>query len=193
MSVRLLLGLPPDLRPQAAALYWQAFGGKLGRVMGPEARAMAYLQRVIRDDHVIVALDGDRLLGLAGFRTPKGSFAVGDAADLAAIYGSFGALWRGALMRHLASEIDNENFLLDGLCVRADQRGRGLGTALMGAIAAEARLRLYPAVRLDVVETNTRAQALYIRLGFRQTKRQEIGWLGLFFGFSAAITMVKPV
>ena len=41
-------------RPQ---LYWQAFGGKLGRVLGPDARALAFLERVIREDHVIVALE----------------------------------------------------------------------------------------------------------------------------------------
>ncbi len=191
--IALQLGLPPALRPQAAALYWQAFGAKLGRVMGPEPRALAYLQRVIRDDHVIIAREDDMLLGLAGFRTPFGSFAVGERADLAAIYGPWGGAWRGMLMRRLASEVDNENFLLDGLCVRADRRGEGLGTALMGAIAAEARLRDYPAIRLDVVDSNTRARALYARLGYRETKSQSIGWLRPIFGFSAAVTMVRQL
>ena len=193
MSAHLQLGLPPALRPQAAALYWQAFGGKLGRVMGPETRALAYLERVIREDHVIVALEGDRLLGFAGFRTPEGSFAVGEEADLVAIYGRWGGAWRGALMRHLSSEVDNVNFLLDGLCVAQGHRSQGLGRALMGAIAAEARLRGYPGVRLDVVRENTRARALYARLGYHETKTQGIGWLRPFFGFSAAVTMVRQL
>ena len=30
MTVSIRRGLPPALRPQAAQLYWQAFGGKLG-------------------------------------------------------------------------------------------------------------------------------------------------------------------
>ena len=52
-KVSLHCGLPETLRPQAARLYWQAFGGKLGLVLGPEARALRFLERVIRGDHVI--------------------------------------------------------------------------------------------------------------------------------------------
>ena len=43
-------GLPDHLRAEAAALYWQAFGGKLGRVLGPEEAALRFLTRVIRAD-----------------------------------------------------------------------------------------------------------------------------------------------
>ncbi len=41
VTVTLQTGLPEHLRAEAARLYWQAFGGKLGLVMGPEARAPA--------------------------------------------------------------------------------------------------------------------------------------------------------
>ena len=54
MRVTIRHGLPEHLRPDAAALYWQAFGGKLGRVMGPNQRALRFLQRVIRADHAII-------------------------------------------------------------------------------------------------------------------------------------------
>ena len=191
--MRVQLGLPDALRPAAAGLYWEAFGAKLGRVMGPEARALSYLTRIMRADHVLVALEGDRLLGLAGFRTPEASFAVGGPEDLAAVYGVVGGAWRGWLMARLASEVDNENFLLDGLCVAPEARGQGVGTALMAAIAAEARARDYPGVRLDVVEDNRRARALYRRLGYDEVRRQGIGWLAPIFGFSGAVTMVKRI
>lgn len=187
-------GLPDALIPEAASLYWQAFGGKLGLVMGPESRALRYLARVIRTDHVIIALSDDgRLLGLAGFKTPQGSFASGGPADLRASYGIFGGTWRARLLGWLSSEVDNENFLLDGLCVDSELRGLGIGSALMDAICVEARHRGYPAVRLDVVDSNWRAQALYRRLGFVTTHQQGIGLLRLFFGFASATTMVKPV
>ena len=39
----------------------RGFGGKLGRVMGPEAKALAYLERVIQADHVIIALEGEAM------------------------------------------------------------------------------------------------------------------------------------
>lgn len=190
----LQLGLPEQLRHAAARLYWQAFGGKLGFVMGPEVRALRYLEQVIRADHVLIALSDDgRLLGLAGFKTPKASFAAGGAADLRASYGTFGGSWRARLLEWLSQEIDNENFLLDGLCVAPECRGQGLGTALMAAVYAEARLRGYASVRLDVVDSNWRAQALYRRLGFVETQRQNIGILRHVFGFDFTITMVRAV
>lgn len=193
-AFRLQLGLPPDQREAAARLYWQAFGGKLGRIMGPRPRALRYLCQVIRADHVIVALSqDDRLLGLAGFKTPRGSFAAGGAAEMAAVYGAFGSLWRSQLLAWLADEVDNENFLLDGLCVGAESRGQGIGSALMAAIAAEAQLRGYSGVRLDVIDSNRRARALYRRLGYAEIRQHDIGLLRHVFGFRAAVTMVRQL
>ena len=87
--MQLNLGLEKRHRPAAARLYWEAFGGKLGRVMGPDARALAYLERIIRADHVISVTAGGELLGIAGFKSPRGGFADGDWADLRAIYDGF--------------------------------------------------------------------------------------------------------
>lgn len=193
-GVTLQLGLPDHLRPDAARLYWQAFGSKLGKVMGPEPRALRFLVRVIRADQVITALGPQgQLLGIAGFKTPRAGFASGQADDLDAIYGPIGALWRKTVLGWLSDDVDNDRFLLDGLCVDEPARGQGLGSALLNAICAEARLRGYPAVRLDVIDRNTRAIALYERLGFRVTGRQDIGLLRHVFSFSAALTMVRDL
>ena len=187
-------GLPEHLRPDAARLYWQAFGGKLGRVMGPEPRAMLFLHRVIRTDQVIVAISPEgQLLGIAGFKTQAGSFASGQPADLTAIYGPLGAWWRRMVLGLLSDGVDNDRFLLDGLCVDTPCRSMGLGSALLEAICTEAKTRGYHAVRLDVIDTNWRAIALYKRLGFQITARQNIGLLSHFFGFKSALTMVRSL
>lgn len=194
MRVTIRHGLPEHLRPDAVALYWQAFGGKLGRVMGPNQRALRFLQRVIRADHALVALDAEgQLLGLAGFKTPAGSFAGGTTGDLRAIYGWSGLLWRLPLLALLSREVDNDRFLLDGICVAPAARGLGIGSALMTAIEAEAQSRGYAYVRLDVVDSNWRAKALYERLGYLAIKTDHLGLLRHAFGFDAAVTMVKPV
>lgn len=193
-DVTILQGLPNSQRAEAAVLYWQAFGGKLGRVMGPAPRAHAYLTRVIRNDHVIVARNGEgRLLGLAGFQSPQGNFAGGSWQDMRAIYGLAGMLWRAPLLAMLTREVDNERFLIDGLCVAASARGLGIGTALMTAIEDEARACGYAHVRLDVVDRNWRARALYERLGYNAIKTDSIGLLRHVFGFAATVTMVKPL
>lgn len=192
MHVR--LGLPEHLKPQAAVLYWQAFGGKLGRVMGPEARAHAFLLRVLRADHCICALSDDgQLLGIAGFKSWQGSFAGGAPEDLRAVYGWLGAGWRGALLRLLQSEIDNDRFLIDGLCVAREARGHGVGSALVAALMAEATARGYRAIRLEVIDTNIRARALYERLGFAAWRVETLGPLRHVFGFSRAVTMVRAL
>ena len=193
MSLRVEIGLPEALRRDAAHLYWQAFGGKLGAVLGPDASALRFLERVIRLDQVIVARDGDQLLGLAGFKTPQGSFAGGSPADMRAVYGRIGAFWRMALIGLLSRDIDNDRFLLDGICVAPQRRGQGIGAALMAEIAAEAARRGYSAVRLDVVDDNFRARALYERLGFRAVKQQRLGPLRHIFGFAVATTMVREL
>lgn len=190
--MRIAHGLPPDLREAAARLYWQAFGPKLGRVLGPEARAYRFLDRVIRLDHAIVALEDGRLLGLVGFKTPAAAFAEGRLADLWAVYGP-GAVWRAGVLQLLSREIDNDRFLMDGLCVVPEARGRGVGTALLDAIADEGRMRGYRALRLDVVDSNPRARALYEREGFRAIRTTAIGPLRLIFGFRATTTMVRDL
>jgi ribosomal protein S18 acetylase RimI-like enzyme len=187
-------GLPDGLRDAAARLYWQAFGPKLGRVLGPEARALAFLDRTIRADHCLCAVTPDGgLLGLAGFKTPQGAFAGGGFPDLAAVYGPAGAAWRASVLWALSREVDNDRFLMDGLCVDPAARGAGVGTALIEALCAEGRARHYTALRLDVIDTNLRARALYERLGFTATRTVPMGPLGLIFGFQAATTMVRPL
>ena len=194
MGVTIFSGLHTHLRPQAARIYWEAFGGKLGRVLGPEPRALAFFERVIRADLCLAALD-DRgaLIGVAGFKTPAGSFAGGSWADLIAIYGPIGGRWRGWLLWTLNREVDNDRFLVDGICVAQPHRGKGIGTLLLTALYAEAVARGYQSIRLDVVDTNLRARALYERQGFVATRTETLGLMRHLFGFAAATTMVRPL
>jgi ribosomal protein S18 acetylase RimI-like enzyme len=186
--------LPDHLRPQAAALYWQAFGGKLGRVLGPDERALSFLQRVMRGDHCLYVMDVDGdLIGIAGFKSPKGSFASGETHDMRAIYGPAGAAWRGIALRLLQTEVDNDRFLIDGICVAQAHRGQGVGSALLHALMAEGRARGYGSIRLEVVDTNIRARALYERMGFAPWRHETIGPLRHLFGFSRAITMIRAL
>ncbi len=194
MQVSYHFGLPHSQRAAAADLYWQAFGGKLGAVMGPEPRALAFLMRVLRGDHAVVALDGSgNLLGMAGFKSPLGGFAGGDPSDIRAIYGRLGALWRLPLLWMLESDVDNDRFLIDGVCVQREVRSLGIGAGLLGHLEAEARRRGYGQIRLDVIDSNFRAKALYVRLGYKAVKSADIGILRLVFGFQSSTTMVKQL
>ncbi|TDQ63357.1 GNAT family N-acetyltransferase [Phaeovulum veldkampii] len=185
-------GLAPDQRAAAAALYWLAFGGKLGRVMGPAPRALAFIERVIAADHVLVAVGPQgTLLGVAGFRTWEGAFVGGGLGDLVAVYGPFGGLWRSACLSVLARETVAHGFIVDGIAVRPDHRGAGIGAALIEALCTEARARGHAEMRLDVVEENIRARALYERLGFAVRRRISSRLTRLLFDFHGTFVMVR--
>ncbi|MBP1807200.1 GNAT family N-acetyltransferase [Rubellimicrobium aerolatum] len=187
-------GFAPTDRPVIAALYWEAFGHKLGRALGPPDRALRFIETVLSPDHAVCAWDDDgRLLGVAGFKTHEGALVGGGFAEMARVYGRAGALWRILLLALLSRDTENVRFLMDGLFVAPQARGRGVGTRLLDAIAAEARARGYQEVRLDVVDGNARARALYERLGYRAVARHSTGLLRYVFRFRAATTMVLRV
>lgn len=194
MGVTVFRGLHDELRDQAARLYWEAFGGKLGRVLGPDEKALTFFRRVIRGDHCFAALDDDgKLTGVAGYKTPAGSFAGGSWADLSAVYGRWGGRWRGSLLWGLSRDVDNDRFLIDGICVARAHRGKGVGSMLLAALYQEAAERGYRSIRLDVIQDNFRARALYERQGFLPTRTEELGLLRHLFGFASSTTMVRPL
>jgi ribosomal protein S18 acetylase RimI-like enzyme len=193
-QVQVTQGLPTALRQDAARLYWQAFGGKLGRIFGPDEKAIAFLTRVIRTDHCFCVLDEQgTLLGIAGFKSDQGSFASGAIEDLRAIYGPVGASWRSVALNLLQREVDNDRFLIDGICVSKEMRGRGIGSALLRALIVEARWRGFPAIRLDVVDSNLRARALYERMGFSPWRKDSTGALKYVFGFDRSTAMIREL
>ncbi len=192
MTVTIRHGFAAADRAEVGRLYWQAFGGKLGRVLRPEAKAISFIDRVLRADHALSAYDANGvLLGVAGYKSPLGALVGGRFSDLRAVYGFFGAHWRALLLALLERDTENKRFLMDGIFVRAEARGRGVGSALLTAICDEAQARGYAEVRLDVIDSNDRARALYLRHGFRDVATTRTGLLGLVFGFESAITMVR--
>jgi ribosomal protein S18 acetylase RimI-like enzyme len=190
--MQIALGFTESERPAVAALYWEAFGGKLGRTLGPRGRALRFLEIALDPTHAICARDAQgSLLGVAGFKTRDGALVGGDLQAMARIYGWIGALGRAVLLEVLQRDVENRRFLMDGIFVAPEARSQGIGSRLLEAIADEARRRGYREVRLDVVEGNERARALYERRGFYPVEVQRMGWLGAVFGFRSSTVMVR--
>jgi ribosomal protein S18 acetylase RimI-like enzyme len=194
VTVQIRRGLAEAHRPGAAALYWEAFAGKLGPVIGPRARAEAFLEDVMDPVFAVsaVAADGS-LAGLFGFKTRRGAFVQGDYGDMRAHFGLLGATWRAPVLAVLDREAVGGQLLLDGICVRDSARGQGIGTALIAEAMALARDLGHREVRLDVIDTNPRAMRLYSRLGFEVADWHDLGVLGGAFGFRRAATMLREV
>lgn len=185
-------GLRLDHRAPAAAGYWQAFSRKLRWPLGPERKAIDFIQSNLDSSHAISALsNAGEFLGVAGFKTPRGAFVGGDFTALAKVYGFLGAVWRGALIAVLERQCEPSTLLMDGIFVHPEARGMGIGSRLLVEIESHAAACGLRRVRLDVIDTNRRARALYERHGFKPTAEKSIGMLKHVFGFSTATTMSK--
>ncbi|WP_420412910.1 GNAT family N-acetyltransferase [Roseibium sp.] len=187
-------GFPKDQRDAAARLFWQAFSGKLGKVLSPEDKALALISRLLDPNYALSAVTGDgRLLGMAGYKTENGGLVDGGLSDMMAVYGVLGGLWRGLVLDLLERDPEPGLLLMDGIFVSAKARGLGIGTALLEAVCETAAVKGCSKVRLDVIDTNPRARALYERCGFAATETEETGPLKHVFGFSSATRMEKLV
>ncbi|SLN21623.1 GNAT family N-acetyltransferase [Roseisalinus antarcticus] len=186
-------GFAPADRPALARLYWAAFGDKLGRVLGPEDRARTFIAQVASPDHALCIHDGGRLIGVAGFHSRQGALVGGGISELANVYGTFGGIWRGLALGLLERPLAEDELLVDGIFVAETHRGRGVGTTLLEALAREAVARSCARVRLDVINSNPRARALYERRGFTPIAEQSNRLLRPLFGFQTATTMVRRV
>ncbi|MEX1295589.1 MAG: GNAT family N-acetyltransferase [Candidatus Limnocylindrales bacterium] len=192
-------GLPPELRDQAVEVFEEAFGEKMRMAVRDAGKRKAFMRRAYVAENCLVARRGPTLLGMAGLSTrgrPYDGGLMGASWDFRPyrdLLGWFGAIWavwgnRMADHRPKADEV-----YVDGIAVSPGARGLGIGTRLLDETTAIARDLGKPFVRLDVIDTNPRAQALYERLGFRVTKVQSFRYLERLAGFGGMVSMELPV
>ncbi|MEV4941036.1 GNAT family N-acetyltransferase [Streptomyces zaomyceticus] len=186
-------GVPEGSEARVAALYWEAFGRKLGAALNPPDKARAFLAAHLHHDRGVTALvDGD-VAGVAGYRLGGRGLTGGGASDVLAAYGALRGLHRLALLALLERRPAARELVMDGIAVAPEHRGTGIGGRLLReivAVAAEARCRR---VRLDVIDVNPRARALYERHGFVAVRTENTPYLRGLMGFGAVTTMHRPV
>ena len=193
-------GLPEHLRPRAAEILDEAFAEKLEPVIPARDRRLAFLAHTLRSDNCLVAQAGDELLGLACLNASRGEFEgeILDTSSLGigewrSLLGSFGAIRAAILLGLLYShEAKSDEVYVDFIAVSATARGRGLGSTLLEEVRRTAHEAGFEYVRLDVVDTNPRAKALYEREGFRVIREERLGLLRHITGFGAAYSMERP-
>jgi ribosomal protein S18 acetylase RimI-like enzyme len=88
---------------------------------------------------------------------------------------------------------DADTLQMDGICVSAAARGKGVGSALFDALFGYALEQGYSYITLDVIDTNPRAKHLYERLGFEKVKTESTSILRPILGFSHAIKMRRAL
>ncbi|KUL63351.1 MULTISPECIES: GNAT family N-acetyltransferase [unclassified Streptomyces] len=186
-------GLPAGAERRAAELYWEAFGRKLGPALDPPDKAVPFIAAHLNADRAICALLDGRLVGLAGYQHDGRAFTGGSAHAVLREYGHLRGLPRLLLLALFERRPAPGQLVMDGIAVDRDLRGRGVGRLLIEEVAAVAAERGCRQVRLDVIDTNPRARALYERLGFTAVRTERTPYLRRLLGFGAVTTMHRPV
>lgn len=188
-------GLPQDLRDQAAAIFEEAFGSKMHTVVRHADKRMEFMQRSFVPENCVIARRGEALLGLAGLSTrgqPHAGGLMGASWDFRpyrGLLGWFGAMWAVWGNRLAAHRPRADELYLDGIAVSPGARGLGIGTRLLDETALIARDLGKSFVRLDVIDTNPRAQALYERVGYKVTSVRSFRYQERGIGFGGMISM----
>ncbi|HYO87077.1 MAG TPA: GNAT family N-acetyltransferase [Candidatus Limnocylindrales bacterium] len=192
-TLQLHIGLPEGCQEAAAKLYYTAFRQKLHPIFRDESKGLAVLERSLSPACAIAALIGDKLVGVAGFKTMDSSFVDIRPATMTRTFGYVGGWIRLLALSLFSRNAEPRVLLMDGIVVDPQSRSMGVGSQLLDAVVELAKQRGYEQVRLDVVDTNPRARSLYERKGFVAAQTKRYPGLVHVFGFSASTTLFKSV
>ncbi|MFD7747876.1 GNAT family N-acetyltransferase [Streptomyces sp. NPDC059698] len=186
-------GVPAGTERRVAELYWDAFGRKLGPALSPASKAVPFIAAHLNTDRAVCALLDGQLVGLAGYHHGGRSLTGGSARAVLRAYGRLRGLHRLLLLALFERRPAPGQLVMDGIAVDPAVRGRGVGGLLIEEVAAVATEQGCREIRLDVIDTNPRARALYERRGFRAVRTERTPYLRGLLGFGAVTTMHRPV
>ncbi|MEU0988264.1 GNAT family N-acetyltransferase [Streptomyces sp. NPDC005953] len=186
-------GVPAGAERRVAELYWEAFGRKLGPALNPSDKAVPFIAAHLNTDRAVCALLDGRLVGLAGYQHGGRALTGGSARAVLRAYGHLRGLHRLLLLALFERHPAPGQLVMDGIAVDPDMRGRGIGSLLIEEVAAIAAEQDCREIRLDVIDVNPRARALYERRGFTAVRTEHTPYLRGLLGFGAVTTMHRPV
>jgi ribosomal protein S18 acetylase RimI-like enzyme len=185
--------VPEGAEKEVAALYWEAFGRKLGSALNPPDTGRAFIAAHVNHDRGVTAVVDGKVVGVAGYQLGGRALTGGGVRDVLSTYGLFRGLPRIAVLALFERTPKQGELVMDGIAVDARHRGGGIGGLLLKEVAAIAADNGCRRIRLDVIDTNPRARALYERHGFVAGHTEQTPYLRRLMGFGAVTTMYRPV
>jgi len=193
-DIKYVHGLTDEYREPAAHLYDAAFGAKFSAAVPSRESRIELLAKSFRLEFAFGAIAADRLIGLAGYKSLKGSFTGGmDYKTLISHLGVIRGNWAAIVFSLYERKPSPGELLMDGIAVDERMRGKGVGTRLLDNLADFVAAEQYQTIRLDVIDTNPGAQRLYERNGFVVTRTERFEYLRWFLGFGASSTMARTI
>ncbi|MFI9455202.1 GNAT family N-acetyltransferase [Amycolatopsis sp. NPDC052450] len=191
--VTLRRSVPAGAERRAAELCWGAFGRKLGPALNPPDKAVPFLAARLDTDRAVCAFAGGELVAFAEYQLGGQKPAKGAVIAVLRTYGWIRGLYRLALLALFENRPKRGRLVVAGIAVDPGSRGHGIGSLLVEELAAIAAERGCREIRLDVIDTNPRAKALYERLGFATVRTTRTPYLRRLLGFGAVTTMCRGV
>lgn len=185
--------LPEALRGQAGKIYYEAFQRKLQPLVGKPAETQQVLSAGLNLRMAMGVSQDGQLLGLAGLHSREGTFSLVSFRETIRYMGIIRGVYAWSVLNLFGASatFPSDHLRIAALAVAPDMRGQGLGSLLLEAVERKARQENFNVVRLEVVDTNTRARALYERSGFRMVATHSYPINTQWLGFSRAHVMVK--
>ena len=184
------LGLNRDQLEAAAELYDEAFGKKFAVAIKSRQDRLKLYESTFNGKFALSASVEAKLVGLAGFHTTGGSLTGGITPSvLLTRLGFFRGLRATLIFSLYERKPTPGQLLMDGIAVRSDYRGHGIGSQLLQELQDYARRNGFANIRLDVIDTNPGARRLYERLGFVAVRTERFPFLRWLLGFGGSTMM----
>lgn len=162
-------------------------------IIGPRPAREAMIGDRLRPERLVAAFRDDLYLGYLALRLDGvGPFTLG-AADFRRRFGTLGGAARWAGWRVLARRERPDEIFIDGISVRPEARGLGVGALLLRRGEEIGRAAGKRVFRVRVRGENAAAAEFYRRQGFAREGTSEISWFAKPLGHSAVSTYVKPL
>ena len=191
-ELEIKIGLPPIYYSQDAKICTEAFYDKTKGLLGSPEQMQSLIAKSFNPDLAIVALINDRLIGVAGMAFKKRHFITPSRSIFIEQFGIFSGLIKHLIYRTFSIRpYEPEQLLLEAIAIEPNMRGLGIGTLLITELENYAQQNLLNSIRLEVINTNSKAKKLYERIGFKTTKVEHNFFLEKIVGISGISTMVK--
>ena len=174
MAIRLQWGLTDEFQLRAAMLIYDTFVKKFQYTLGPRKKGIHFIAHSFKPEFGLMALRNGDFVGIASAKTTKGEL----------VQFQFGLWIRTyhikAVQRFLITfpfwyeRHGPDELLLSSLCIVESAQGQGIGTLMIQEFIQYGTNQGYRVLKLNVINSNLRARALYEKLGFKITKYSKI-------------------
>lgn len=166
--MKIIHGVPESLQESAFQLYLNEFKRHNENFPITELKLAKILRLSLDWRFTFAAVDGDRVIGLAGYQLPSGSF-TGATTPIKLLYclgiRDFFVVSRSRIGRYRKAQ--PLELLHDGLMVSIDYRRQGVATHLLNKLGQYAKKQHFKQMRLDVITYNVGAIELYKQIGYQ--------------------------